>query len=878
MKHLVNRTDIYGRYNKDGKPFTAKDGLTPEKIARHFRPITSGDILGLHSTAAEELQDADGKTVVSCTCRWAAIDVDHHGSGQAPPENANAAKHWHARAVTFGFRPLTYQTDGRGGYRLLIIFSEPIQASIAFGFIRWLQRDWKEMGLQQEAEWFPRQKKIKPVDDPNDLRGACGNWVRLFGRHHKREHHSRFWDGQRVLVRDEAIDWLLDHTGDDPAMIPDEARTFKTDHAVGKVGEAAPPDRPKTFDDLSLAADALRSLKPLAESYDSWLKVGMAPRELGTAGLGAWDLWSRECDAKYEEGACEAKWATFAPASDLNGEGLSLGWLFHEAEQAGWKYPRTELVIGTTSRSDVVPSERPPSGTAPADWPADPKPVRYELPPVPALEPEMMPTPFRGWLSDIADRVGCPIEFPAVGAMTALGIVVGHRVVIRPKRHDDWSVTPNLWGAIVGRPGVLKTPALKESIRPLKRLEAEARVSHAQAMKQFMIDLGVAQAQIKAAKKELEAAAKDKKKSTGDLEAIAKSGASVQPPAEPAVRRYTTSDATVEALGDLLKENPNGIAVVRDELTGWLRSLEKPAQGSAKSFYLEAWEGAGTSFQYDRIGRGHILIPNCVVVVLEGIQPGPLRSFLRLVAKGEEQDDGLISRFQLFVWPDIAGTWKNVDRWPDTTAKNKAFEVFRMLDGLDPMRSGAVSDDAGGPSFFRFSNPAQDVFDSWRGCLENKKLRTLDENPLIESHLAKYRKLMPALALEFHLTHIADGRGTGPVSLESAELAVKWCDLLEAHARRIYSCVVEPDLESARVLAEKIKDSALPSPFQVREVYRHGWTGLDDPQAARRSVGILQDLGWVRSVEIAQTGGAPREDVHIHPRLPRKPRENLPAS
>jgi putative DNA primase/helicase len=519
---------------------------------------------------------------------------------------------------------------------------------------------------------------------------------------------------------------------------------------------------------------------------------------------------------------------------------------------------------GTSTQSAQPGASPPPSG-----WPAHPKPVRYELPPVTPLSPELIPMPLRGWLADIADRVGCPVEFPVVGALTALGIVVGHKFVIRPKRHDDWSVTPNLWGALVGRPGVLKTPALKESIRPLRRLEAEAREIHAKTLKKFMIDLGLAQAQCNAAKKELETAAK-KKQPPADLEALARNAASIQNPEEPTPRRYTTSDATVEALGELLASNPNGIGVVRDELTGWLRSLEKQDQGQAKSFYLEAWEGTGASFQYDRIGRGHILIPNCVVTVLGGIQPGPLRAFLRWISKGEEADDGLISRFQLIVWPDQTD-WKNVDRWPDTPAKNKAFEVFKTLDSLDPACAGAMPDPDGGPPSFRFTSPAQDLFDSWREALENKKLRAPDENPLIESHLAKYRKLMPSLALLFHLADIADGRGSGPVSLENAELAVKWCDLLEAHARRIYSCVVEPDLESARTLAEKIKAGALSSPFQVRDVYRRGWSGLDDPHSARRAVGILQDLGWLRIVDVPQTGGAPREDVYIHPKLPRKP-------
>jgi hypothetical protein len=372
----VNRTDIYGRYNKDSKPFTAKDGLTPDKITRHFRPRTPADILGLHSTAAAQIQGPDGKLIVSCTCKWVANDIDHHGSGPAPPENARAAKAWHQRAVELGFRPLTYQSNGNGGYRILIIFSEPLQAPIAYGFSRWLQRDWRELGLHAEPEWFPRQKKIRPVDDPNDLKGACGNWVRLFGRHHKREHHTRFWDGQRVLAGNEAIDWLFDHTGDDPTLIPAQARSYLAEHsetavAAGKVGESAKSDRPKTFDDLALVADALRSLKPMAADYHAWLRIGMALHELGDAALSIWDAWSKECDEKYQSGACAEKWATFAPASELNGDGLSLGWLFHEAKQAGWKYPKTQLSRGSTCiESDSQSQAEAPIPTP--EWPDPP--------------------------------------------------------------------------------------------------------------------------------------------------------------------------------------------------------------------------------------------------------------------------------------------------------------------------------------------------------------------------------------------------------------------------------------------------------------------------------------------------------------------------
>jgi hypothetical protein len=142
---------------------------------------------------------------------------------------------------------------------------------------------------------------------------------------------------------------------------------------------------------------------------------------------------------------------------------------------------------------------------------------------------------------------------------------------------------------------------------------------------------------------------------------------------------------------------------------------------------------------------------------------------------------------------------------------------------------------------------------------------------MIESHLAKYRSLMPSLAVLFHLLEVIDGKAAGPVGVDSAQLAIAWCDYLEAHARRVYACVSDPDLEPARVLSERIKGGELSSPFSYRDVYRRGWSSLDTPEAVRRAVALLEDRGWVHVVGDSLTGGAPREDVYLHPKLPTRP-------
>jgi len=115
--------------------------------------------------------------------------------------------------------------------------------------------------------------------------------------------------------------------------------------------------------------------------------------------------------------------------------------------------------------AEVLPkiNTTPEAGAA---WP-DPAPLPDTLPPVVPFDPALLPEALRGWVADIAHRMQCPHDFMAVGAVVALSGLIGARAVVKPKTKDDWAVVPNLWGAIVGRPGVMKSPALSEVLKPL---------------------------------------------------------------------------------------------------------------------------------------------------------------------------------------------------------------------------------------------------------------------------------------------------------------------------------------------------------------------------------------------------------------------------
>jgi len=94
-------------------------------------------------------------------------------------------------------------------------------------------------------------------------------------------------------------------------------------------------------------------------------------------------------------------------------------------------------------------------------WP-DPEVLEVKLPPVDDLDPSLIPDPLRGWVFDTSERMdNAPPDFAAAAAVVVAAALLGRKVGIRPKRHDDWTVIPNVWGGLVGPPSSMKTPALE---------------------------------------------------------------------------------------------------------------------------------------------------------------------------------------------------------------------------------------------------------------------------------------------------------------------------------------------------------------------------------------------------------------------------------
>jgi hypothetical protein len=271
-------------------------------------------------------------------------------------------------------------------------------------------------------------------------------------------------------------------------------------------------------------------------------------------------------------------------------------------------------VNGGLSHIDAAPEEllkaaeaagamrRPQSAAQGAGgWPKR-EPIHAELNPVPPFDPALLPEALRPWIMDEAERMPCPPDFIAAAAIVNISSIVGARCGVRPKSHDPWTVVPNLWGAVVGLPSTKKSPAISAAMKPLGRLIEIVQKLHEHELHEFAKKKAIHDVKVRAMEARLAAAVKSGNGENPETVARALQELRDEEPTPPPVPRFKSNDSTIEKLGELLRDNPRGLLIVRDELVGLMASWEREGREGDRAFFLEAYNG-DQSFDTDRIGR-----------------------------------------------------------------------------------------------------------------------------------------------------------------------------------------------------------------------------------------------------------------------------------
>ena len=507
------------------------------------------------------------------------------------------------------------------------------------------------------------------------------------------------------------------------------------------------------------------------------------------------------------------------------------------------------------SQLSLTASATPLSESHKPEW-NPPGVIENELSPVQPFDEKLLPSSIKSYTKDTAERMKVPLEYIAMPSIVVASSLIGTSCQVQPKRQDNWKVTPNLWGGVIGYPSDGKSPSLESVLNTsISPLEKEATEIHAKRLREFEIEDMIQSETQKHEKDELKKAIK----AGTDIEGCKGNLLGMQKTEAPEKRRYRTNNATVEKIVEILAYNDRGLLVIRDELVG---AFKKWDDNGDRPFILESWSGK-SSFIDDKIGRGTTEAERLCLSIFGTIQPDRITDYLRGAISGYD-NDGFLQRFQLLVFPDRVD-WEYVDREPDTDAIEQISDIFHRLAHCD----------FNSKNTFHFNEVGQKLFEEWFIDLNTNKLKNTSDHPVLIEHLGKYRSLMPSLALIFHLMEIApkwtrstvEGvqsylptLGHEIISEGSVRTAIAWCELLESHARRIYGLATDIGTRAASILAGKLTTKKLQDGFSRRDVHRKGWKLLTDLNVIDQALDVLIDQNWIRELSTEgspQTAGRP---------------------
>src|SRR5262249_54817965 len=124
---------------------------------------------------------------------------------------------------------------------------------------------------------------------------------------------------------------------------------------------------------------------------------------------------------------------------------------------------------------------------------------------------------------------------PAGLAMSALAVcaaAVPDKIRIKVKQYDSWFESTRIWVGLVGDPSTMKSPVIRGAVKHLKKIDRELWRKYVQEKQQW------------------EALPREERRES-------------EPPKQ---ERAVVEDVTIEAMQEVLRDSPNGVLCIRDEL------------------------------------------------------------------------------------------------------------------------------------------------------------------------------------------------------------------------------------------------------------------------------------------------------------------------
>lgn len=157
---------------------------------------------------------------------------------------------------------------------------------------------------------------------------------------------------------------------------------------------------------------------------------------------------------------------------------------------------------------------------------------------------ETLPDTVKEWITVLADQMQIPCDYLIAPWIVYVGSLIGRKRALRLRPGTEWIEHSNLWGMVIGRSSVMKSPAMKAVRRPLAELALQAKLKYEDERKQYEFDSEAWKIRRKANE---EVYKKEIKSSIENRYSLSKiEYGTEESPKQPMEHRYKTDDPTTE--------------------------------------------------------------------------------------------------------------------------------------------------------------------------------------------------------------------------------------------------------------------------------------------------------------------------------------------
>lgn len=501
--------------------------------------------------------------------------------------------------------------------------------------------------------------------------------------------------------------------------------------------------------------------------------------------------------------------------------GLSVGKVTAElAKELEVPLPALHLEAGLP---EPPPAETSTANLDPvgADGEADPLPL-----PIHAVEPfpvEAFPRPLQQMIREAAQALPCPEDFLGVPLLAVMGAAIGTSRSIQVK--TGWREGPRIYSGIVAEPGSKKSPALDLVLAPVMRRQLLLKEQYSAEKERWLQDLGAYELALAVWKEEVRKAAKG----SGSVDEMPLK------PEEPVMAQLVASDATLEAVAQLLADNSRGLLFYRDELTGWVKSMDayRGGKGADRQAWLTFWNG-GSYMVNRKSAKEPLVLTNPFVSVTGCLPPAVLGD----LSDERGREDGFIHRV-LLVYPDSVPLVWNEDTIRDTTLRVYD-QLLNKLWQLCPGRDGEGQEFA---QLLTFTPAAKVLWVEWiQDHYRNQHDPFFPVN--LRGPWAKLEGYCARFALILQMGRVAcEEARDGEIDEISMAGAAALAEYFKSHARRVYSRLhaTEQDQNAIQAVAwlQKRGGSAT-----ARDLQRANVAGVNTAEAALALLRTLERRGY----------------------------------